>query len=87
MAFIIPVSDEEKQKVKQAIIDLNKIGHLKYMSQTTIASSCGIKATKIRLILQELLDEKQIIQYVANENKRLNRYYYIINDQYQPPEE
>lgn len=81
MEIIIPVSDEEKSLVKEAIKELNKIGHLKNMSQTMIANTSGIKSTKIRHILQELVDSKEITQYIANDNIRLKRYYYVVNEQ------
>jgi transcription initiation factor IIE alpha subunit len=80
MEIQIPVSDQEKKQVINAIKRLNAIGHLQHMSQAMIANSTGIKATKIRVILAELIKEERITQYVVTQNKSLQRYYYIIND-------
>lgn len=79
MEIQIPVSDKEKKQVIDAIKKLNAIGHLQYMSQAMIANSTGIKATKIRVVLAELIKEEQITQYVVTQNKSLQRYYYIVN--------
>lgn len=80
MEIQIPVSEQEKEQVISAIKRLNAIGHLQHMSQAMIANSTGIKATKIRVILAELIKEEQITQYVVTQNKSLQRYYYVIND-------
>lgn len=76
--FDIEVSDEEKALVIAAIKTLNDIPHIRYMSQSMIASAAGIKATKVRAVLAELIKEDAIIQYAATENKKLQRYYYTI---------
>lgn len=78
MEIIIPISEEEKTKTIAAIKQLNSIGHLKYMSQAMIANSAGIKATKIRAILTELINEGKVIQYAITQNTHLQRYYYVV---------
>ena len=80
MEIIIPISEEEKEKTIKAIKQLNSIGHLKFMSQAMIANSSGIKATKIRSILTELIKEEKITQYAITQNAHLQRYYYIVNE-------
>lgn len=81
MAVVIPVSDEEKIKTLNAIKELNAIPHLKYMSQAMIAKSAKLKATKVRAVLVELIEEERIVQYVLTKNAHLQRYYYVVNDE------
>lgn len=81
MEITIPVTEEEKIEVINSIKLLNGIRHIKYMSQAMIANGTSIKATKVRAILAELINEKRITQYAATTNKKLQRYYYIINEQ------
>lgn len=78
MEIQIKISDAEKQSVINAIAALNKVPHLKYMTQEMLSLEAGIKATKIRAILVELIKERKITQYAATENKNLKRYYYVI---------
>ena len=78
--FEIKVSQEEKEAVITAIKQLVAIPHIKKMSQAMIADTACIKATKIRAILQELIDEGKINQYAATDNPKLQRYLYTVND-------
>jgi transcription initiation factor IIE alpha subunit len=86
LEIVIQISAEEKDAVVKAIEELNGLGHLKYMSQSMIANSADIKATKVRSVLQELVDEKRIIQYAVTSNRHLQRYYYVVNKDFQPEE-
>lgn len=81
MEIKIKATDDEKQQVVRAICTLNEIGHIKVMSQTMIAETAEIKATKVRIILTDLLEEESIIQYQVSDNKKLQRYYYTITDE------
>jgi len=74
------VTDEEKESICLAIREINKATYPKFMSQATLATYAGIKATKVRAILVALIEEGRITQYRATENKHLQRYYYVIND-------
>jgi transcription initiation factor IIE alpha subunit len=78
--IIITVSQEEKDAVVAAIQQLSVIPHIKKMSQAMIAETAGIKATKIRAVLQELIDEKKVSQYAATDNPKLQRYFYTVNE-------
>lgn len=80
MDINIEITEEEKVLVLEAISVLNKIQHVKYMSQAMIATEAGIKATKVRHVLTALIAEGRIIQYAATENKKLQRFYYVICD-------
>lgn len=79
MEIRITATEAEKKAVLSAIATLNKIPHIKYMSQAMIATHAGLKETKVRAALIELLSEKVITQYQATENPRLQRFYYVIN--------
>lgn len=80
MQITIPVSDEEKRVTLEAITELNKLRHIKFMSQAMIAEGANLKPTKIRLVLQTLIDDGLIVQYQVSQNKRLQRYYYVPTD-------
>ena len=80
LKITIEVTEEEKYAVVDAIRVLNRIEHLKYMSQAMIAAEAKIKATKVRYILMALIEEKRITQYTATDNKRLQRFYYTVHD-------
>jgi uncharacterized protein YlbG (UPF0298 family) len=77
----ISVTEEEKMTVLIAIRELDKIGHLRYMSQAMVAVASSLKATKVRIVLQCLLDEKRIKQYDVSNGSKLRRYYYTIAEQ------
>lgn len=79
MEINIPVSEEEKLKVIEAITILNKMANIKYMSQAMIAEVAQIKATKVRAILVDLVKEERITQLQATENPRIQRFYYTVN--------
>jgi deoxycytidylate deaminase len=59
--------------------ELNAIPHIKHLSQAIIAEHAGLKESKVRAALIDLLTEKKITQYQATENPRLQRFYYVIN--------
>ena len=80
MEIKINISDEERMACLEAITALNKIEHLKWMSQAVIAETCGVKATKVRAVLQDLVDNKLVGCYVVADNPRLKRYYYVVTD-------
>lgn len=75
----INVSDAERNACLAAITELNNIAHLKYMSIAMIAETAGIKETKCRAVLDDLIASKTITKYQATDNKRIQRYYYVIN--------
>ena len=76
--FIYVATEEEKQAVVKALVALNAIRHLNYMSQATISEESGVKATKVRAALEELIKEKAITQYVIDEMRSVKRYYYVV---------
>ena len=80
MEISIQATAAEKHATLTAIKQLNEIRHIKYMSQKMIADTAFIKATKIRIILMDLIAAKLITQYQVSDNKRLQRYYYVLTD-------
>ncbi len=80
MDMEIKATDNEKLAVLRAIKELNEIQHLKYMSQAMLATHSGLKPTKVRIVLTDLIEEGKITQYSTTENKRLQRFYYVINE-------
>lgn len=74
--FIIHATEDEQLAVLRAIISLNEIQHLRYMSRSMIASASGVKDSKVRVALQDLIDRGYITQYVVTTNLRRQRYYY-----------
>lgn len=76
----IQVSEKEMLCVIKAITELNNIAHIRNMSQSMIANTAAIKATKVRAVLIELISKKYITQYQVSENPRLQRYYYVVEE-------
>lgn len=78
--FRIGVTDAERRAVARAINKLNNIQHIIYMSRNMIAETSGIKSTKVRVILQDMLDAGELTQYAVTQNRRLQRYYYVLTE-------
>lgn len=81
MAFMeIQVSDLERQAVARAVVELNEVQHLRYMSRSMISNSSGIKDTKVRAVLQDMINRGELEQYPVTENRKLQRFYYVLTD-------
>ena len=80
MEIEIKVTPEERELVLKAIVELTAIPHIRYHSHAMLANQTGIKATKIRAILTEMMKDKTIEAYKVNE-ARVNRYFYRIIQQ------
>jgi len=80
MDVSIRSTPEEKIAVIKAINQLNDIKHIRAMSQAMIAECAEIKSTKIRAILIDLISAGAIVQYQVSNNKRVQRYYYVLTD-------
>lgn len=76
----IPVSIEERRAVAAAVTTLNTVQHLRYMSRSMIANSACIKASKVRAVLQDMIDKGELTQYPVTENRKLQRFYYVLTD-------
>lgn len=78
--FKIGVTDAERRAVARAVSELNNIQHVSYMSRNMIAETSGIKSTKVRVVLQDMLDAGELTQYAVTQNRKLQRYYYVLTD-------
>lgn len=76
--FVVPVSDDERVATIKAIDELSAIEHVKYMSLSMVADAAGIKQTKIRHVLDDLMLSGSITRYIVSENIKLPRYYYVV---------
>lgn len=76
--FVVPVSDDERVATIKAIDELNAIEHVKYMSLSMLADTAGIRQTKMRHVLDDLMQSGSITRYIASENIKLPRYYYVV---------
>lgn len=79
-ALEIPVSVDERKAVAEAVLKLNEVQHLRYMSRSMIANSSGIKDSKVRAVLQEMINLGELKQYPVTENKKLQRFYYVLTE-------
>lgn len=76
----IRISDEEEVAMARAITLLNEIQHLRYMSRSMLSAASGIKDSKVRAALQEMVDKGYIEQYAVTTNLKRQRYYYVLTD-------
>ena len=76
----IRISDEEVVAMARAIMLLNEIQHLRYMSRSMLSAASGIKDSKVRVALQEMVDKGYIEQYAITTNLKRQRYYYVLTD-------
>ena len=76
----IRISDEEVVAMARAITLLNEIQHLRYMSRSMLSAASGIKDSKVRAALQEMVDKGYIEQYAVTTNLKRQRYYYVLTD-------
>lgn len=74
----IKISDEETVAMARAIVQLNEIQHLRYMSRSMLSAASGIKDSKVRAALQEMVDKGYIEQYAVTTNLKRQRYYYVL---------
>jgi len=79
MELNIKATAEEKELVVRSIRKINKVIHIKHMSQAMIAEDSGVKASKVRIALQDLMDDGHIEQIVVSD-KAIKRYYYVLTD-------
>lgn len=78
--FSIKSTPEEHVQLAQAITKLNAIEHISYMSRNMLAETSGIKGTKVRVVLQDMIDNGEVTQYAVTTNPKLQRYYYVLTE-------
>jgi len=79
MELNIKATAEEKEAVVASIRKINKVIHIKHMSQAMLAEDSGVKPSKVRITLQDLMDDDLIEQIVVSD-KAIRRYYYVITE-------
>lgn len=77
MSNFATVNDVDRVAVMRGIITLTGIGHISYMSRSMLCSQSGVKDTKLRATLQDLVDKEMIKQCRVTQTKR-PRYFYIV---------
>lgn len=80
MEIKIKAKEEDKRAVAKAIEELNSLQHVRYMSRSMITNTSLVKDTKLRVVLQDMLDDGELTQYQATQNPRLQRYYYVLTE-------
>ena len=78
--ILISINDTERAKVLAAINGLNCIEHVTYMSLQAIADRAGLKTTKVRHIIENLMTQQLITRYNVSEKQVRPRYYYVLTD-------
>lgn len=76
----IRISDTEMAAMAGAISQLNDIPHLRYMSRSMLSTASGIKESKVRAALQEMIDKGYVTQYAVTANLKRQRYYYVLTE-------
>lgn len=76
----INTTAEEHRLVAAAIQQLNEIQHIRYMSRSMLVTASGLKDSKLRAVLQDMIDTGEVIQYAATENPARQRWYYVLTD-------
>lgn len=78
--FKINTSEVEHRQVAAAVQQLNEIQHIKYMSRSMLAAASGLKDSKIRAVLQDMINCGELMQYAATENPARQRWYYVLTE-------
>ncbi len=80
MEITIKVHDSERIDCLKALQQLNDLPHVRFMSHAVIAETSGIKPTKLRAVLADVVEQGLAERYQATENPSLQRYYYTITE-------
>lgn len=80
MDIQITVTDEERSKVLSTISVLNSREHVLQMPIQSIATMSGLKLSKTRLVLEDLLTKNLITRYNVSEKQVRPRYYYTLSE-------
>lgn len=76
--FTINTSEAEHRMVAAAVQQLNEIQHIKYMSRSMLVAASGLKDSKLRAVLQDMIDCGELVQYAATDNPARQRWYYVL---------
>jgi predicted transcriptional regulator len=79
-AFNIPIMPEDKVVVAKAVLELGQLKHLKYMTYDMLAQITHFKPSKIRNILQDMLDSGEVSLYEIPCTGKRKRYIYFLTE-------
>lgn len=76
--FKINTTEAEHRLVAAAVQQLNEIQHIRYMSRSMLVAASGLKDSKLRAVLQDMIDCGELVQYAATDNPARQRWYYVL---------
>lgn len=79
-AFNIPIAPEDKVAVAKAILELSELKHLKYMTYDMLAQITHFKPSKIRNIIQDMLDSGEVHLWEIPCIGKRKRYIYFLTE-------
>lgn len=77
--IIIPVSEEEKATIYEALRKINDMEHVQHISYAAFATLTGMKETKVRLVVNDMIANGELQQINVSESK-VPRYYYVAKE-------
>ena len=79
-AFNIPVMPEDKIAVAKAVLELGQLKHLTYMTYDMLAQITHFKPSKIRNILQDMIDSNEVHLWEIPCTGKRKRYIYFLTE-------
>ena len=76
----IPVAIEDKITLATEIDRLGKIQHVHKMTYDLLAQGTHFKASKVRNVLQDMLNNEEVIQYDVPSLSKAKRYIYFLTE-------
>lgn len=80
MDIKIEITAEEQAKILSAISVLNSREHVSQMPLQSIADLSGLKLSKTRIVVEDLLAKRLITRYNVSEKQIRPRYYYTMSE-------
>lgn len=78
--IVIEVSDAERAAVLKTLIVFNEREHVRQMPLQSIADATGIKVTKVRHVMEDLMRRELITRYNVSDRPVRPRYYYVLTE-------
>ena len=80
MAMIdITISADEKQKILDALVEINNMEHVHSISYASFATLTGMKESKVRLVVTDMVEKGELQQINVSDSK-VPRYYYAAKE-------
>ena len=80
MDIKIEVTAEEQAKILSAISELNSREYVSQMPLQSIADLSGLKLSKTRMVVEDLMVKGLITRYNVSEKQIRPRYYYTLSE-------